>query len=261
MYELHILRLTKQVFGLSKALIFLSGLPLVLITSKNRTAYWMMGECKAKIEDRIVVFRHIDVRFLDEIVIRRCYNPSQFVDIAEDSVVIDAGANIGIFTLYAGIRAMNGRVYSIEPERTNFLLLKENIEANNLSNVHLINAALSDVSGNIKLFTSNPGSNSIIQPFRSNANFQLCKSITMEDLLQSLSIDHVDILKMDVEGAEYGIFTKSSWLSKVKNIVMEVHPALGDRKNLITTLRNAGFHIFERESYDEDTIYLYAVRN
>ena len=116
MYEFRMLSLVRKLFGTSKACLFLMGLCTVPFTHKNRSAYSLMGTCSTPAFGRQVTLPHPEPRFIDEIVLRKCYVPSPEFDISEDDVVVDAGANVGIFTIYAALRAQRGKVISIEPE-------------------------------------------------------------------------------------------------------------------------------------------------
>jgi FkbM family methyltransferase len=69
-------------------------------------------------------------------------------------------------------------------------------------------------------------------------------AITVEELMNTYALQHVDFLKMDVEGAEFNIFRDSArWLDRVDNLAMEVHNAYGDPGEIIDRLRQAGFRV------------------
>ena len=63
-------------------------------------------------------------------------------EVSASDVVVDIGAHIGTFTVGAAKRAMNGRVFAIEPVPENFDLLQENVRVNNRENVVTIHAAV-----------------------------------------------------------------------------------------------------------------------
>ena len=73
--------------------------------------------------------------------------------VKKGDVDLDLGANIGYYTLiFAKIVGKNGKVFAFEPDLTNFTLLKKNVEINGYKNVVLINKAVSDKTGKLKLF-------------------------------------------------------------------------------------------------------------
>ncbi len=121
--------------------------------------------------------------------------------VKEGMTVIDVGANIGYYTVIAGKRVgQNGKVFSFEPEPKNFSYLKQNIEVNNLKNVTPSQVALSNKTGteNLFLFSENTGSYSLVD------NRKTQTSIPVKiDMLDNVLQEKVDIIKMDIEGAEY----------------------------------------------------------
>ena len=72
-----------------------------------------------------------DLDMIDDVWKRKDYSLPGFT-IKKNNLVIDIGAHIGTFTVYAAKRAKNGLVFSYEPEKENFELLKQNIILNNL---------------------------------------------------------------------------------------------------------------------------------
>ena len=88
-----------------------------------------------------------------EIIIKRNYTPKGF-EIKPEDCVIDIGANIGIFSLYAAKRAYKGKVYSYEPFNPHYNRFVKNISLNNLSNVKAFNLAISKKEGMRNLFIS-----------------------------------------------------------------------------------------------------------
>lgn len=74
--------------------------------------------------------------------------------------------------------------------------------------------------------------------------FDINLAITVEELRKTYDIEHVDFLKIDIEGAEFGIFRDSvDWLDGVDNLAMEVHNASGDPTEIIQRLKEKGFRV------------------
>ncbi len=123
-------------------------------------------------------------------------------NVKEGDVVVDAGANIGYYTLLlARLVGPQGKVIAIEPDPDNFALLKKNVQANGYRNVTLIQKAISDGEGTVKLYRS----------IRSTAQHSLAASnqgdpyVEVElGRLDDLVPGPIDFMKMDVEGAEVG---------------------------------------------------------
>jgi hypothetical protein len=75
-------------------------------------------------------------------------------------------------------------------------------------------------------------------------NFDASLAITVEELMKTYGIQHVDFLKMDIEGAEFAIFRDSvQWLDEVDNLAMEVHNTVGDPAEIIQRLQQKGFRV------------------
>lgn len=123
-------------------------------------------------------------------------------------VVVDAGANVGLYTLLAArLLKFNGRVHSFEPTPSTFALLRENIQVNGFLEsgcVGLHPMALADTEGTASLavFNGNCGHNTLCW------TNEMAQSVTvpvsrLDTVLEAES--RVDIVKIDVEGAEPGV--------------------------------------------------------
>jgi len=124
--------------------------------------------------------------------------------VRKGDVVIDIGANIGYYTLIAAkLVGDSGIVITFEPEPYNFHLLKKNVEVNGYKNVILEQRAVSNKNANLKLFLSedNIGDHRIYQPSESRKSIEI-ESIRLDDYIKNAGIDKVNIIKMDIQGAE-----------------------------------------------------------
>ncbi len=138
------------------------------------------------------------------------------------TTIVDVGANIGMFTRFIRERYPNSNIFCIEPEPSNFEQLKINVKEDDKT--FLINKAI---------WTDNLGVNMAIDDKYgewgarvSSTKNELTKvgSITMNDLVKDYNLKNIDILKIDVEGAEKFIFEKNlSWMNKVNTLIIELH--------------------------------------
>ncbi len=261
-YEFDLMRSIGRLFGKRKALEFALYLPSVLISGQNRTAYERIAPCETKIEDRKVIFPHPDARFVDEIVVEGCYTSSAGFEIAKNDTVIDLGANIGIFTILAGIKAREGRVIALEPEKQNYQFLCENIRSNSLSNIEPYQLAISNIDGLLDLHVANPGNNTILEEHQGKLTkgTQKVEAISMRGLIAKFHLHEINFLKIDVEGAEFQIFQDDGWLEQVQKIAMEVHPGAGDPSIIRRKLEQRNFSVKTTLAYDKDTFYFYGRR-
>ena len=134
--------------------------------------------------------------------------------VKEGNVVIDLGANIGYFTLLsARLVGSKGKVYAFEPETRNYKYLLKNIELNGYDNVVASQKAVADRPGTVKLFFCpyDSGHHTIrkyngIQAYRPDfldekKEFVEVDQVSLDDFFSSIRTP-VDVIKMDVEGAE-----------------------------------------------------------
>ncbi len=177
--------------------------------------------------------------------------------IKDDSIVIDIGAHIGVFSIRVALLAKNVRVYSYEPFYENFALLSANIALNDLEgSVMPFNLGITASGGQRELFIDriNPGASSIyVRTGRSS----LIDTITLKDVFDKNRLSHCDFLKLDCEGAEYEILfnTPVDYLGRIEAIAMEYHPN-GDIRRLMDFLTENNFVVKLRE---EDHL-LYAAK-
>ena len=133
-------------------------------------------------------------------------------------VVIDIGANIGTFSIYAA--HFGATVYAIEPEPHNLEALKYNIEINNMQDkIYSCPYAISDYKGTAIIHDSGGGS-SIKDDGAFGAEVEV---MSLDNFFTLYHINEVDVLKIDVEGAELEIILGASKenLQKCKYITME----------------------------------------
>jgi len=145
----------------------------------------------------------------------------------EPKLIIDAGANIGMATLFFANEYPKARIVAIEPEASNFGMLKRNCAG--LTNVDLVHAALwpSEEKVVIQDATAEKWAFSVAAATNSNGS-EMVKAVTIPGLLNQLGAEHIDILKLDIEGAERELFAREAgaWLEKVGLIMIELHDYL-----------------------------------
>lgn len=140
-------------------------------------------------------------------------------------IIIDAGANIGLSAIYFANVYKDTKLYCIEIEQSNFKLMQRNTSM--YENIFLYNAAIwySETTFTILDNKSGHWGFSVIEDFNEYTIGQKIKAITIEQIIESHDIDFIDILKIDVEGAEKELFSKNYelWLPKTKVIMIEFH--------------------------------------
>ena len=128
--------------------------------------------------------------------------------VKEGDTVLDLGANLGYFTLLASrLVGKRGRVYSFEPEPRNYNLLLKNIELNGYSNIIAMRKAISDTSGTVRLFLDKEDSGAhTIRNTHDNKEFIEVESVALDDFFSNQQ-QPIDVIKMDIEGAEVAAFS------------------------------------------------------
>jgi FkbM family methyltransferase len=175
----------------------------------------------------------VDRGLINAIWVKKEYNQLPSFDISKSDFVVDVGAHIGIFSIFAATKAKNGRVYSYEPLLENFKFLERNILINSLKNISIFNLGVAGRKMERKFFI-NPVGGSLIG--NSNLNFRRIQCITLEDIFNDNKLEKINFLKIDCEGAEYEILfnTPKEIFEKIDRISMEYH---SDSQNLNTKLK------------------------
>ncbi len=171
----------------------------------------------------------------------------------EGVVIVDAGANIGAFSVKAAkVIGDEGKVVAIEPEAGNLAFLRRNIEANDLRNAVIVPKALWSEKGKLNLCLS---ATSLCHSFYRDSSYgmkeidglQEVQVDTLDNILKTLSIDHIDLLKMDIEGAELeAIKGMTETLRVTRNLAIETcHVVNGKKTSPIVAqfLRDEGFKV------------------
>ena len=145
----------------------------------------------------------------------------------DPKVIIDGGANIGMTTLFFSDKYPRAQIIAIEPEVSNFAILEKNCGA--LPHVNLINAALwpTEQALAIKDSTAEKWAFSVTGGIN-ESDEEAVKSVTIPEIFRRFGISHIDILKLDVEGAERELFRNGAeaWLGSVGQIIIELHDLL-----------------------------------
>ncbi|MGB9778751.1 MAG: FkbM family methyltransferase [Candidatus Bathyarchaeales archaeon] len=155
--------------------------------------------------------------------------------------VVDAGAHVGLFSLLASTFAK--KVISLEPHPVNFKLLQLNLNTNGIRNVIPINKALWSESKNLTLFEGeHTGAHTVLKNVN-NKRFNV-SSTTLSEIIDEFG--EIDLLKMDMEGAEFEVLNKLNGkiAANIKNMIVECHLEAGDIGQLEMSLKERmGFHV------------------
>lgn len=146
--------------------------------------------------------------------------------------IIDVGAHVGYYSLLAARHAgPEGRVYAFEAEPSNFDLLTRNIELNEYQNVVASNCAISNRVGSSTLFLTglDTGRHSIYKHDLPQSGTVEVNTTTLDAFMEPMGWPRIDLLKVDVEGAEIDVLEGMDQLLRMSeslNLIMELNPVL-----------------------------------
>jgi FkbM family methyltransferase len=220
--------------------IMLTGFYNFLINPKQRTFIklaLLYGNKKRYKEGRIK-FEGIDFKVPDfrsflwqykEIFADESY---KFKTETENPIIYDCGANVGTSCAYFKKRFPNSRIKAFEANPIIAKYLKENIQNNNFKNIEVIDKALWINNEGVELNLERADASSIF----TTGEKQKVNSIRLKDLLESE--ERVDMLKMDIEGAEIEVLLDcDESLKIVNNIFIEYHSYINSKQNLAELLK------------------------
>jgi FkbM family methyltransferase len=171
-------------------------------------------------------FRHgtSDIPVIRQIFVRREY--LMLEELKDVKTILDVGANIGAAAVYLLHLFPDAKLIAIEPAPGNFAVLQKNL-ASYQGRATAVPAALwsSETNLQIQRGAFRDGLDWSIQVKPADpATSATVPGITMPQLLASQNLDQIDLLKIDIEGAERELFAaRTTWLSQVRTICIELH--------------------------------------
>ncbi len=142
--------------------------------------------------------------------------------------IIDAGANIGLASIYFANKYPDAKVVAIEPEQSNFELLQKNVAP--YSNIVPLQAALWNANEEINLIDPGLGKWGFMTATKDapenlkGDTRHTVRAMTVDRVMSEFKLDKIDVLKVDIEGAEREVFRDTSaWIGKVDSIIIELH--------------------------------------
>ena len=183
------------------------------------------------------------MQYKDELV-RGCY---AFETSRPDPVVIDGGANIGMFSL-ATLRDHPGaRITAFEPDPRIGAMLQENLTTNNAAQVVIVGAALGPAAGEMSFAPDGHAGGALV----SGVTDMRVQVVTLSQYLT----DEVDFLKLNIEGAELDVLREaaaSNCLRRVRAMVIEYHGWPGGEQRLGPMLDLLDSQQFRYLVHDQD---------
>ena len=161
-----------------------------------------------------------DLAILYEVLARGAYRIDEaLLNPARVRTVIDAGANVGLASLYLASRYRNARILAIEPNPDNFALLSANVAAE--TRIVPIAAAVTAKPGE-QVFIASGGRSSHLKMNRAGKGTAV-RGLSISELAADHRLSRIDLLKIDIEGAEREVFAEAGFLERTDVVVAELH--------------------------------------
>lgn len=158
-----------------------------------------------------------DIKIFEEIFVHGIYEIP--VVLPSPELIIDGGANIGCACVFFAHKYPDAKIVSVEPEHLNFEILKMN--ASFYPNISIIQAGIWNKETYLDI--KNPAAASSDFQLR-ESNQSSIRAITIENIRNQEKKESIDILKLDIEGAEKEVFSNpEGWLDRVAFLIMELH--------------------------------------
>lgn len=197
---------------------------------------------------------------IEQIIVQDQYRARDFIK--NDSIIIDAGANVGVFSVFAGSLANNGQVFAFEPVLKTYQTLAKNIKERR--NIIAIHSALGSKFGTTDIiihdklsgwnYLADSEKNLTTKPSNSFKR-ELTAVTTIDKFVESRNLPRVDFIKIDTEGYEKQIIEGAAeTIKKFKPVLVLSAYHLKDDKNtipaLVTSINSA--YTYELSCRDEE---------
>ncbi len=167
------------------------------------------------------------------------------------NTLVDLGANIGLTSLWCrhayGVR----RVVAVEPDARNLALLRRNLAQNGLA-ATVIEAAVSAEDGEAAFRRSDAANLGKLESEQTGGHGVAVRTVSMATVLRAVAQagGRPDLLKVDVEGAEFALFRETpEWLAQVRALLIEIHAEPEEQKPLISRIESAGLRHLPADSF------------
>jgi FkbM family methyltransferase len=171
----------------------------------------------------------------EEIFLSKCYQPTADFIPKPGWTVVDLGANMGFFSCQVSAAAPDVRIVAVEPLPLYQETFRKNIQDNKIANATLVAGAIcGEVTQTVPLTvwyaTSGELKTGEVPQDAARVETVTAKGYTLAEVFEIGNVVNCDLLKVDIEGAEFSLFEKipASLWKRIARVVMEVHP---DREN------------------------------
>lgn len=202
---------------LTKAFGFYDGLKFYWQIKRSRSGWFASDKYNARFFLRKDT---TDYDTFEQVFLQKQYD----VDVNfQPKFIIDGGANIGLAAIYFAQRFPAATIISIEPSKENFDLLQTNTAS--LKQVHCLQNGIWNKDVGLMITNITGDKNAFMVAEVPDETMHAIKAVSIDTIMQQAGINSIDILKLDIEGAEKELFAfnYANWLPKTKMIILELH--------------------------------------
>ena len=167
----------------------------------------------------------------------------------QEPYILDVGGNVGYSAVYFKYHFPSARIICVEPDQSNQKQISKNIKVNGFKDITLVAGALwrkrtkMEIKNDYREGTS--ASFYVIESDKGDID-----GYGINDILSIQNWNHIDLLKVDIEGAEKYLFedehSAATILSITRVIAIEIHDEKADRQNIYKALSTNGFKFFTK---------------
>ncbi|MCI0393832.1 MAG: FkbM family methyltransferase [Chloroflexi bacterium] len=165
-----------------------------------------------------------------------------------DWTVVDIGAGLGDFTVYAAKQCPQGTVHAYEPLASSFALLEHNLALNGVTNAKAFRLAAASAGGTLAVAPEEV--EAVSTRFVAAPGEKVATAVSLAEVLDVLPDGVCDLMKIDCEGCEFDLLLKSlpELLARIRRLSMETHEGLAGHTagELAVYLRERGFTVQQR---------------
>lgn len=161
-----------------------------------------------------------DFATFEEVILNETYSIA--LDFTPASI-IDGGGNIGLTACYFATKYPGAKVVTIEPDTDNFNILQSNIKP--YASIEAIKAGVWNRDTHLKISNADAGNNAFTVEETDQSEEGTIAAVSISSVMQRMGWNTIDVLKLDIEGAEKEVFSGDvdNWLPKTKVLIIELH--------------------------------------
>ena len=166
-------------------------------------------------------------------------------------VILDCGAHIGLTAVFFANKFPGARIFCVEPEQSNFELLKKNTAA--YPNITCLQFGVWNKTTQLKIVDTMSGNWGFRTDETAEPGDDVIPAISIDEIMSRFNLEKIDICKINIEGTEKELFEKnySNWLSRTKLVFIELHDHIreGCAKSFFKALSNYNFSVCPKGFY------------